>query len=268
MKKYGITKVVKLFGVLFVFVLLLQVFLVSAVAYSDFWVNKTSIPIELVNSGGVTTSNGMIYAISGDAGSTVMYDPDMDTWNTKTTIPTFRDYFGVVTYKNKIYVIGGYVDDPASYNGKGATGVNEVYNIETGIWEAKKVMSTPRGNLCTEVVDGKIYAIGGFKPLAGWFDFNGLIPLLTEVYDIETDTWSSKTPPPYSELVGSAVIDNKIYVLSQSGSLMIYDPLTDVWSYGATIPSLVFVAAVGATTGELAPKRLYVIGGGSDVNLV
>ena len=252
----------KLFAALVIIlttVLFSQVFLVSAVEFGGYWVSKTSKPTPgLFDGGCVTASNGMIYTISGD-GTNEMYDPITDTWTTKTSMPTSRWAFGITSYQNKIYVIGGC---SRNYEGvlKDALGVNEVYDIVTDTWETKTPMPTHRGGLCTEVVAGKIYAIGGFEPIDNWFNFDWEdLPPTNEVYDIATDTWSSKTPF-YRDLLGSVVIDNKIYVITHMYSLAIYDTKTDIWSLGDTIPFYVR-SMVGATTGELAPKRLYVIGG-------
>ena len=64
----------------------------------------------------------------------------------------------------------------------------------------------------------------------------------------------------------SAVIDNKIYVISgNSGDTInltqIYNPETNAWSYAAQIPMGVQAAAAGATTGISASKAIYVMGG-------
>jgi len=49
------------------------------------------------------------------------------------------------------------------------------------------------------------------------------------------------------------------------GYTQIYDPLTDSWSLGASLPEIVRSAAAGATTGISAPKRIYVVGGEQDM---
>jgi N-acetylneuraminic acid mutarotase len=71
----------------------------------------------------------------------------------------------------------------------------------------------------------------------------------------------------------SAVLDNKIYVISgQSDNPadpgptnralnQIYDTETDTWGQGAPFPVGTWLAAAGATTGRMAPKRIYVFGG-------
>jgi len=128
-------------------------------------------------------------------------------------------------------------------------------------------MPTNRSALCANVVNGKIYLISGIvygPPLTFSFHSN-----VTEVYDPETDTWTSKAsiPTPVCSYT-SAVVDNKIYVIcgskqdtTYSNLNQVYDPETDTWTEAEPIPTGVRFAASGATTGALAPERIYVIGG-------
>ena len=41
----------------------------------------------------------------------------------------------------------------------------------------------------------------------------------------------------------------------------IYNPETDTWTQGAQTPVSIWQATAGATTGTMAPKRIYVLGG-------
>jgi len=186
-------------------------------------------------SGGGGTSNGPIPVTGGTVGINEEYDPETDTWTTKTPLPTPIQNFAIAAYKNKIYCM----------NGK-----NEVYDVETNTWESKTPMPTPRSSLQANVVDGKIYLIGGYS--------NGT---LNEVYDPETDTWTTETSmPTASSGYASAVVDNKIYIID-SNLNQIYDTETDTWSQGAPSPSdFLLGGAAGATTGVNAPKRIYVLG--------
>jgi N-acetylneuraminic acid mutarotase len=64
-------------------------------------------------------------------------------------------------------------------------------------------------------------------------------------------------------------VDKKIYILGGSDPSLnimynltqIYDTETDTWSYGASIPTNLILAAAGATTGEMVSTRIYVLGG-------
>jgi N-acetylneuraminic acid mutarotase len=233
---------------------------------------------------GVAVVNGKIYAIGGDEGSeigncmtgtsmthlvvnfTEEYDPNLDTWASKTPMPTSRALFGVAIYENRIYCIGGYNGatvfiGPESYNWKTEyydVGANEVYDPAMDTWETNASMPTPRFSAATNIVNGKIYVIGGHTMTDLWSNFN-----LNEVYDPETDSWATKTPAPFNvSCPASAVVDNKIYVLGEDPSanwrnvILIYDPESDSWSIGDAAP-VSHAATAGATTGVNAPKRIY-----------
>jgi N-acetylneuraminic acid mutarotase len=135
-----------------------------------------------------------------------------------------------------------------------------VYDPATNTWETKTSMPTARSWLTANVVNGKIYLMGGYPDIT-----------LNEVYDPATDSWTTKTPAPNTLIFGfdkpaSAVIDNKIYVIGgisqdQSYDLnQIYDAETDTWSQGVSPITSVDGGAAAATTGVLAPKRIYVLG--------
>jgi N-acetylneuraminic acid mutarotase len=243
----------------------LQVSLSENGATDDFWVSKTALPL---HSGGIVGVNGKIYSIagSGDYVNTIYvnnavleYDPALDAWTAKKPMPTERSRFATAVYQNKIYVIG----EP--------DGMNQVYDPATDTWETKTPMPTPRTQLEANVVNGKIYLIGGRT--GGQYS----TVALNEVYDPETDLWTTKAPMPYPVVqYASAVVDDIIYIIGGQDEfsspmnldlVQIYDSESDIWSFGTPMPTVVWQAAAGATSGELAPKRIYVIGGLPDKTL-
>ena len=250
--------------IIFLSVLSLCLFKVQTViATEDSWAIKQSMPT--ARSGlGVAVVNGKIYAIGGDGGSNVTeeYNPVTNTWTTKKAMPTGRSRFGVAVYKNKIYVMGG-----ATANG--FTAANEVYDPLTDTWETKTPLPKgSRAELTASAINGKIYAVGGYFYGLYWVSSTVL-----EVYDPETDTWTTKMPMLSSVYsCSSAVIGNKMYVIENSfgarvGSLnQIYDAENDSWSYGRSIPVGIIGATTVATAGVFAPKKLYVIGGDAAPN--
>jgi hypothetical protein len=235
-------------------------------AFPDSWTTRTL--MQQARTGlGVAVVNGKIYAIGGCNisgfmpsidGSVVLgyanleelgaflgtneeYDPDADDWTTRASMPTPRILFAAAVYQNRIYCIGGKTST-------GLTRVNEVYDPVTDTWETKAAMPTARGWLTAGVVNGKIYLIGG-EP-------DGT---LNQVYDPATDSWDNKASKPIAAGYVSVVIDDKIYVIGST--LQTYDPQTDDWSQGTPTPSNISgVVGAGATTGVLAPERIYVIG--------
>jgi len=113
-------------------------------------------------------------------------------------------------------------------------------------------MPTPR-NVAANVVNGKIYLIGGNSNI-------------TEVYDPATDSWTTKTSTPHETYgYAQAVIDNKIYVMGgwSGRSIQIYDPETDGWSFGAPASTYPHSSAAAATTGVFAPKRIHLLSEGA-----
>lgn len=225
-------------------------------ATEDSW--TTMEPMPTAETGlGAAVVNGKIYTIGRNVN--YEYDPKIDIWIVKKPMLTPRYSFGIAVVQNKIYVIGG-------INNSTATGINEVYDPETDSWETRTSMPTNRSQLDANVVNGKIYLIGG--KTGGQYS----TVALNEVYDTETDTWTTKEPIPYPVTrYASAVVDSKIYVVGGQDEFhypinlnltQIYDPEVDGWSQGAQLPlEGIWKASAGATTGAMATKRIYVLGG-------
>jgi N-acetylneuraminic acid mutarotase len=213
---------------------------------------------------GVTMVNEKIYAIggSGPIGVNEEYDPATDTWITKTSMPDPQQSFAIAVYQGKIYCIGGM---PTGFSG--ASGANKVYDPSTDSWETKTNILTARYGLLANVVNDKIYCMSGVKALG----YNQGVEQLnvTEVYDPSSNTWTTKAPMSNPAGYVSAVVDNKIYVIGP-GLTQVYDPSTDSWSTASPSPIDItaggangIAAAAAATTGTMAPKRIYVYDGSS-----
>ncbi|MFA5364913.1 MAG: kelch repeat-containing protein [Candidatus Bathyarchaeia archaeon] len=217
----------------------------------DTWTTKEPMPRA---SYGVKAAvvNEKIYVMNSDFN----YEYDLESWSTKTSMLTPRNRFALTSYQNKIYCIGGITESES-------LGTNEVYDPASDSWETKTAMPTPRHGLDANVVNGKIYMISGFIPHhlhpynPTTFEFTDI----NDVYDIATDTWETKTPIPNpAGDYASAVVNNKIYIISENCT-QIYNPETDTWSYGTQPLRRVDIAGGVATTGSMAPERIYVIGG-------
>jgi len=123
-------------------------------------------------------------------------------------------------------------------------------------WATKASMPTARIGLGAAVVDGKIYAIGGY---------NGNYLSTNEMYDPDTDTWATKTPMPTPRSnFGTAVVENKIYVIGgtlgnqvETGVNEVYDPVTDTWENRTAMPTPRMGLDANVVNG-----KIYLIGGG------
>jgi len=236
----------------------------SVLCSEDAWAIMADVPTGRLGPG-VAVVNGKIYVIgginvNGELDTNEEYNPATDTWTRKRSMPTRRGAFAIAVYDNKIYCIGG----GGSFSGEEVTGLTEVYDPLTDTWETKASMPTARQFMDANVVDGKIYVIGGSKPIN--FNDPSYVPNINEVYDPETNQWStSKAPPVQVSNYASAVYDDKIYIFSEHLT-QIFDPQTNSWSNGTSMPNLGWGAAAGATTGDFAAKRIYVLGGNPTFN--
>ena len=226
---------------------------------TDPWKTKAPLPMAFEDSGVI---GGKIYGFGHNV--TCQYDPATDRWQLKSPMPTYRDSFSAAACQGKIYVFGGleWMDKNGTYHNSAA---NQAYDPSTDSWENMASLPTARSQMEANVVNAKIYLIGGRT--GGQYttvDVN-------EVYDPATDTWATKAPIPYPVVqYASAVVDGKIYILGGQDEfnktmnlalVQIYNPATDTWSFGTPMPNVVWQAAAGATSGNLAPKRIYLIGG-------
>ena len=244
------------------------------------WVTKAPMHFARANIG-VAVANGQIYAIGGDNGTEMgnvspgtsmtmnvvnvseAYNPSSNTWVSTDPMPTARALFGTAVYQNKIYCIGGYNGanlfiGPESWNWETKyydISANEVYDPATNTWATKASIPTPRYSAATNIVDGKIYFIGGYT-MANL----GKSDNITQVYDPQTDSWATKSSAPLPVVSSaSAVVDNNIYVLGMNKSrsfIEIYDPTNDTWIVGGITP-LDYWSTGAATNGVDALKRIY-----------
>jgi len=125
-------------------------------------------------------------------------------------------------------------------------------------WETMASMPTARSSFGVAVIDGKIYAIGGFG--GGALSSN-------EEYDPVTNTWTTKANMPTArESFGIAVWQNRIYAIggrTNNGLTSVnevYDPATDTWENKKSMLTSRFGVVANVVGG-----KIYVIGGAPGV---
>ena len=231
-------------------------------ASGDLWIEKAPMPNAESNFGAVSL-NGEIYAIGYNF--TYVFNPSTDSWVAKTQMPSHRQGFAIATCQNKIYVIGGWNNTNPNTGIAITLGTNEMYDPAIDTWTTKASMPMPTTNMGANTVDDKIYVVSGMTDIAK--------PTLSNsnwVYDPSSNSWSTAASIPTPVFgYASAVVDNKIYI--EGGGLsgspyysnlnQIYDPKTNSWILGEPLPASLRSTSAGATTGVLAPAKLYIIGG-------
>jgi N-acetylneuraminic acid mutarotase len=178
-------------------------------------------------------------------------------WTAKCPLPKRNTWLASCTLDGKVYIVGGATD----YNVLSAV---EVYDPVTDTWDTTKAeMSGSRWGLSTNVVDGKIYAMGGVEGASG--------PALSkvEVYDPGKDTWELTAEMPTARVgFASCVVDGKIYILGGAVSepfptplktVDVYDPKSDSWNTLQTV----LPTAIAYHTACAVNGKIYCIGGTS-----
>lgn len=163
-------------------------------------INRTELTSEIID-GKIFVMGGADYLKDGIMDLVEIYDPETGVWSESTPLPVPIDHTTAVVYENKLYIVGGFLED------KTATDKVWMYDPETDVWTEEPPLPTARGALAAEVIDGNIYAIGGVgldhKPVA-----------TNEMYSIENESWITKEPlikPRHH--IASAVVDEKLYIL-------------------------------------------------------
>ncbi|MDR0461302.1 MAG: hypothetical protein LBH62_07770 [Nitrososphaerota archaeon] len=126
---------------------------------------------------------------------------------------------------------------------------------EVIMWTNLSNMPTSRGGLCSAVVSGKIYAIGGSNS-SNVLDVN-------EMYDTTTGRWSTRASMPTARTgFATAVYENKIYAIGGSigesftGKVEVYDTIGDTWSTLSSMPM-----SRADLTANVVGDKIYLIGG-------
>ncbi|XP_078206802.1 kelch-like protein 18 isoform X5 [Callithrix jacchus] len=158
-----------------------------------------------------------------------------------------------------IYAVGG-LNSAANFYAGDSLNVVEVFDPIANRWEKCRPMTTARSRVGVAVVNGLLYAIGGY---------DGQLRLSTvEAYNPETDTWTrvgsmnSKRSSVCFSAMGTVVLDGQIYVCggydgnSSLSSVETYSPETDKWT--VVTPMSSNRSAAGVTVFE---GRIYVSGG-------
>ena len=171
-----------------------------------------------------------------------MYNPQTDTWEGKANMPTVRSNVSVSVVDGKIYAIGG--SKLKKYQVPRGFGTEseelptvEMYDPATDTWTQKADMPTPRKTKAC-VVDGKIYAVGG------WATANEKSHLgVVEVYDPATDTWEKAQSMNHARCSAAiSVVNGKIYAIGGIGwppnrdpsgrylsNVEVFNPKTNRW---------------------------------------
>lgn len=197
------------------------------------WENKAAMPTVRAYFG-MASTGGKLYAVGGENAGTgalnkvEQYSPETNTWATMANLPNSLSHVSVVEAGGKLYAIGGRTS--SGYV------VNTIYEYHpaTNSWAAKASMPTARYGVSAGVIGDKIYVAGGFRStLTNWTPVLEANPTdVLEVYDITSNTWSTKKSLPYSFGYAGGAARDSFYVV---GGYDGYNEFSLVYEYSPTL---------------------------------
>ena len=215
--------------------------------------------------------NGKLYIFGGWGGGNPYgvfnfveeYNPNLDTWSSKADMPTTRSGCTAVTYKDEIYVFGGYY----LYDGGNEIyhDVVEAYNPEKNTWRSVTKIPDGRTQSAIAVYGNTAYLFGGFSPYTEQILSNVL------TYNFETNEWKTTAmtlpvPRIFSYSCSAPLMDGKVYLIGgiegniidyyPSKRVDIYDFSTNNWINGPSLPQ-----ATDSHLAVILGHYIYVVGG-------
>jgi N-acetylneuraminic acid mutarotase len=206
------------------------------------WTALKSLPIPLYDVNGATPVQGKLYVSGGrsspdeDCAKTLfVYDPATNSWTRKADMP-LKGCVGVQAHVLGQLYVYTFPQSPPDIR------LFASYNPKTDKWVRRPL---PKGLHFAYPVAG---AINEKFYLTSGEAFTGLSDRELEVYDPATRTWTTKSPMPTGRSVASAaVLHGKLFVAGGvvdrnglavvTGALEAYDPLSDTWATGPSMPT-------------------------------
>lgn len=209
-----------------------NIFLASVERYSvqkNKWDKLCALP-EAIHGSAAAFLDGFLYMAGGKTAvqhedKLWMYDVDKDTWTARGTMNHSRVHHGLCALHGSIYAIGGVRSLGANHQVLVSC---EKYDPGSDSWMPIAPLSQARSYLGVAVINGYLYAVGGYNGMH-WMN-------TVERYDPLQDQWTcvSSMISPRSSF-GITVSRGRIYCIggfsgeSNLNTVEKYNPNTDTW---------------------------------------
>ncbi|WP_340077503.1 malectin domain-containing carbohydrate-binding protein [Leptobacterium sp. I13] len=190
---------------------------------NDIWIQGPEIPAgRKRGSAALAIHNDKFYVLAGNTlghnGGYVSwfdeYDPATGTWTALTDAPRARDHFHTAIIDGKLYAVSGRLSGDAGGTFGPVIPEVDVYDFNTSGWSTLPVgqnLPTPRAGAGVAALQGKLYVAGGEIPSSA----DALT--VTEVYDPQTQTWSTAASLNHKRHGTQAIVSgNGIFVAGGS----------------------------------------------------
>lgn len=172
-----------------------------------------------------------------------IYNPTIDEWRMGDVIPEDRRRggAGVSVHGDYIYMTCGIRDGHRGDHKKWL----DVYHIPSGSWKKLADAPRPRDHFQTAIINNKLYAVAGRTTISSDNPFKNTMREV-DIYDIDTDIWSTAESQLPTPRAGNAVITignellvfggESFYQQSSHPELESYDTVTGKWRTLTEIP--------------------------------
>ena len=188
------------------------------------------------------------------------YDYETDSYSEKQSALIDIGFGASCVYNDSIFTFGGFS------HREGNETKSWIYDPDVDTWDSICAMNFHHGEMTAQVINDKIYAIGGVEGLP---DTNWYITGKVEMYDPVSNCWEEKAEIPIPVAGHSSFVHNeKILVFGgdtgyfedqySTGSTLIqeYDPVENTWKLKHGMPF-----KRGSIICEKVGKYVYIIGG-------
>ncbi|KAH7398280.1 kelch repeat-containing protein [Pyrenochaeta sp. MPI-SDFR-AT-0127] len=200
------------------------------------WRSAAPLPRPL-NHPNTASVNGQIYVFGGmdDGGEarerfrTVpeswVYNPRKNAWSPISPFPNPRGAAALAVHKGKVYIVGGYTELILASQiplPEAISDLVSVYDTQTSTWvtdslpAAAKHIPGTRDHARAEVVNGKLFVIGGFA-YGGYNQSDTVFILDLQNLEAGWETSSARMPTPRASFA-SGVFGKKIYTIGGEGN--------------------------------------------------
>lgn len=152
-------------------------------------------------------------------------------WRSEPPLPVPLQEISAITLDERIWVVGGF--EPG-----GDVGTVRVLDPTTGAWSLGPSLPRPRHHVALAEVGGDLYVLGGME--------TSRFTHVDDAYVLRrgADAWSPIARLPEERAAAIAgVVGGRIHVVGGQGrgglarTTLTYDPVSDAWSIGASIPT-------------------------------
>ena len=175
-------------------------------------------------------------------------------WNQLSSLPSARSNLALLSFGNQIYAIGGLASS-------GVVSKLDRFDPQTNTWVTLAPKLSPVFDARAAVINGLIYIPGGRLSIQDMQPSD-----ILEIYDTNTNQWSSGAPLPIP-LSGYGLVAYEGYLYVFGGwdgqkyrdNVFSYDPTTNAWQERTPMPTARAFSGAAEALG-----KIYVIGGIND----